>query len=99
LYAGDPLNLIPQFGLSAVSAHPVMRDATNRQQRSLRASMLNLAGTGASRAMGTRIFCTDCHNSENNREFGGTGPNGPRMLDRDRSRIQHATDCVGGHHG
>jgi len=27
--------------------------------------------------MGTRIFCTDCHNSDDNREFGGTGPNGP----------------------
>ena len=27
--------------------------------------------------MGTQIFCTDCHNSDDNREFGGTGPNGP----------------------
>ncbi len=27
--------------------------------------------------MGTRIFCTDCHNSDDNREFGGTGPDGP----------------------
>lgn len=27
--------------------------------------------------MGTRIFCTDCHNSDDNREFGGNGPNGP----------------------
>jgi hypothetical protein len=25
----------------------------------------------------TRILCTDCHNSDDNREFGGTGPNGP----------------------
>ena len=24
-----------------------------------------------------RFFCTDCHNSDDNREFGGTGPNGP----------------------
>jgi predicted CXXCH cytochrome family protein len=77
VFAGDPLNLIPQFGLSAVSSHPVMRDATNAQQFSLRPSMLNIAGTGPSREMGTRIFCSDCHNSENNREFGGTGPNGP----------------------
>ena len=27
--------------------------------------------------MGTQIFCTDCHNSDDNREFGGTGANGP----------------------
>ena len=27
--------------------------------------------------MGVRILCTDCHNSDDNREFGGTGPNGP----------------------
>jgi hypothetical protein len=38
--------------------------------------MLNQNGS-AGRLMGTRIFCTDCHNSDDNREFGGTGPNGP----------------------
>jgi hypothetical protein len=27
--------------------------------------------------MGTQIFCTDCHNSDDDREFGGTGPSGP----------------------
>jgi len=27
--------------------------------------------------MGSRLLCTDCHNSDDNREFGGTGPNGP----------------------
>jgi len=27
--------------------------------------------------MGVQILCTDCHNSDDNREFGGTGPNGP----------------------
>ena len=27
--------------------------------------------------MGTQIFCTDCHASDDNREFGGTGPAGP----------------------
>ena len=39
--------------------------------------MLNLDGTSSARAMGTRILCTDCHNSDDNREFGGTGPSGP----------------------
>jgi hypothetical protein len=36
-----------------------------------------LSGKIQMRQMGSRIFCTDCHNSDNNREFGGTGPNGP----------------------
>jgi hypothetical protein len=27
--------------------------------------------------MGLRILCTDCHNSDDNREFGGIGANGP----------------------
>jgi hypothetical protein len=39
--------------------------------------MLNLDGATLGRAMGVRILCTDCHNSDDNREFGGTGPNGP----------------------
>jgi hypothetical protein len=42
--------------------------------------MLKLDGiTNSSRLMenGTRLFCTDCHNSDENREFGGAGPNGP----------------------
>jgi hypothetical protein len=39
--------------------------------------MLNLDGVTQGRAMGVRISCTDCHNSDDNREFGGTGPNGP----------------------
>ncbi len=39
--------------------------------------MLKLDGATPGRDMGTRIFCTDCHNSDDNREFGGAGPNGP----------------------
>jgi hypothetical protein len=39
--------------------------------------MLNLDGLTPGRATGTQIFCTDCHNSDDNREFGGPGPNGP----------------------
>lgn len=77
VFAGDPLNLIPQFGDSAISTHPVMRDATNQQQYSLRPAMMDILGTTPTRVMGVRIFCTDCHNSDNNREFGGTAPNGP----------------------
>jgi hypothetical protein len=39
--------------------------------------MLNENGTASARSMGKRIFCTDCHNSDDNREFGGSGANGP----------------------
>jgi hypothetical protein len=39
--------------------------------------MLNENGTTSPRVVGNRIFCTDCHNSDDNREFGGAGPNGP----------------------
>lgn len=46
-------------------------------QQSLLANMLNLDGVTQGRSMGTQILCTDCHNSDDNREFGGLGPNGP----------------------
>jgi len=76
--AVDPLNVIPQFSLLATSSHPVTHDRTSPYpQPSLRAFMLNEDGVTAGRAMGTRILCTDCHNSDDNREFGGAGPNGP----------------------
>lgn len=76
--AGDPLNIIPQFSLSAMSSHPVMHDRSSTlPQPSLRTSMLNLDGRTPGRSIGTRILCTDCHNSDDNREFGGSGPNGP----------------------
>lgn len=77
LYTGDPLNVLLEFSNSATSAHPVMRNATGVSQPSLLSYMWDLSGTIQTRAMGTRIFCTDCHNSNTNREFGGTGPNGP----------------------
>jgi predicted CXXCH cytochrome family protein len=75
---GDPLNLIPQFAVAATSSHPVMHISNSAlPQPSLRTSMLNLDGITPGRAMGNQILCTDCHNSDDNREFGGTGPNGP----------------------
>jgi hypothetical protein len=39
--------------------------------------MWNLDGHTQGRLMSTRILCSDCHNSDDNREFGGVGPNGP----------------------
>jgi predicted CXXCH cytochrome family protein len=75
--AGDPLNLIPQFAVASTSSHPVMHARSSAYpQPSLLGNMLNLDGVKPNRAMGTQILCTDCHNSDDNREFGGTGPNG-----------------------
>ncbi len=75
---GDPLNLIPQFAVTATSSHPVMHTRSSAlPQPSLLANMLNLDGITLGRAMGTQILCTDCHNSDDNREFGGSGANGP----------------------
>jgi hypothetical protein len=74
----DALNVIPQFNVSSTSSHPVMHDRNSPfVQVSLRTSMLNLNGVTPGRAMGARILCTDCHNSDDNREFGGTGAAGP----------------------
>jgi len=74
----DALNLIPQMTSTAASSHPVMHDRSSAlAQPSLLPNMLNLDGTTKGRALGTRIYCTDCHNADDNREFGGTGPNGP----------------------
>ena len=76
--AGDPLNLVPQFALTATSSHPVMHTRSSPwPQPSLLANMVNLDGITVGRAMGTQVFCTDCHNSDDNRESGGTGANGP----------------------
>jgi hypothetical protein len=76
--APDPLNVIPEFAATATSSHPVTHDRNNPlPQPSLLVNMLNLNGTTSPRLLVPRIFCTDCHNSDDNREFGGTGPNGP----------------------
>ena len=78
VFAGDPLNLVPQFSINSTSSHPVTHDSNSvLPQPSLLPNMLNQNGTASARLVGTRIFCTDCHTSDDNREFGGTGPNGP----------------------
>lgn len=74
----DPMNIIPQFAATATSSHPVTHpSASPYPQPSLLLRMLQLDGVTQGRTMGTQIFCSDCHNSDDNREFGGTGPNGP----------------------
>lgn len=74
----DPLNVLAEFSPASSSSHPVMHDRSSAfPQPSLRLNMLELDGVRQGRAMGVRLLCTDCHNSDDNREFGGTGPNGP----------------------
>lgn len=75
---GDPLNLVPQLSTTSISSHPVTHDRQSKYpQPSLLKFMWNLDGRTQGRIMGSRILCTDCHNSDDNREFGGQGPNGP----------------------
>jgi predicted CXXCH cytochrome family protein len=76
---GDPFDVRRQFAASAVSSHPVMHARTGNLEPSLLPSIWNLDGATAGRSLGggTQIFCTDCHNSDDNREFGGVGPAGP----------------------
>jgi predicted CXXCH cytochrome family protein len=76
--AFDPLNIIPQLASTSTSSHPVTHPRSSPlPQPSLLINMVNEAGLPSSRLVGTQLFCTDCHNSDDNREFGGTGPNGP----------------------
>jgi hypothetical protein len=77
LFSGDTLDVSLQFAHGATSSHPVMRDATNLARPSLLKAMWNIGSTVQGRPMSPRILCTDCHNNDNAREFGGTGPNGP----------------------
>lgn len=71
-------NVFAEFATTASSSHPVMHISTSTlSQNSLRHFMENEDGSQSTRAMGNQIFCTDCHNSDDNREFGGKGPNGP----------------------
>src|SRR5205823_109716 len=60
---GDPLNVIYEFNSSSSSRHPVMMDrSSGLPQPSLLSFILQLDGKTQGRAMGQRIFCTDCHN-------------------------------------
>ncbi len=78
VFSGDALNLVPAFSPNATSSHPVVHQRSSPfPQPSLLPNMLNQNGTASGRLMGTQIFCTDCHASDDNREFGGAGPNGP----------------------
>jgi hypothetical protein len=80
--AADPLNVISEMTATASSSHPVLHDMSSPwPQPSLLAFMTKLDATPNTLrplgSQGPRIFCSDCHNSDDNRESGGLGPNGP----------------------
>jgi len=75
--SGDLLNVVTQFAQTSSSSHPVMHVRSSAfPQPSLRLNMVQLDGITLGRPMGTQILCGDCHNSDDNRESGGAGPNG-----------------------
>lgn len=102
LFAGDTLDVSLQFSHGSLSSHPVMRDATNLSRPSLLKNMWNVDFTIQGRAISNRLLCTDCHNSDKNREFGGIGPNGPHgsrnvhILERDYKISQVAAGAPPG---
>jgi predicted CXXCH cytochrome family protein len=76
--AADPLNVISELASSTTSSHPVTHTRSSPlPQPSLLVNMLTELGQSSPRLVGTQLFCTDCHNSDDNREFGGSGANGP----------------------
>ena len=76
-FSGDTLDVSLQFAHGATSSHPVMRDAGSLARPSLLKAMWDIGSAVQGRAISLRILCTDCHNNDNARAFGGTGPNGP----------------------
>jgi hypothetical protein len=62
-----------QYAMAA--KHPVPLEPKTDSAKCLECHEDKGKGTVVHSAIATG--CTSCHNSENNREFGGTGPNGP----------------------
>jgi len=74
----DPYNTRLDFQ-SQVARHNVLQAARASVSPSLRTNMLDFNGNPAGRslAVGTYLYCTDCHNSDGARAQGGTAANGP----------------------
>jgi hypothetical protein len=77
LFPGDTLDVSNQFAHGATSSHPVMREAANLARPSLLQAKRKAGSRFLIQPVKARVLCTDCHNNDNSREFGGTGPNGP----------------------
>jgi len=75
----DQYNLRLKF-LSPIG-HNVMGNSTvTTSNSSLRSFMLNIDGTNNTNrplTTSTILYCSDCHNNDQARSSGGTGPNGP----------------------
>jgi predicted CXXCH cytochrome family protein len=74
----DPYNVRLDFQ-SPVARHNVTQAARAGASPSLRTNMLDLNGSavGRSLAVGSYLYCTDCHNHDAARALGGTAANGP----------------------
>ncbi len=76
---GDPYNV--RLALrSVVARHNVAQPSRGNVSPSLRTNMLDLNGNPTGRLLqgaGLYLYCTDCHNNDQARISGGTGPNGP----------------------
>lgn len=75
----DQYNVRLQF-MSTIGHNVMGASIVTTANTTLRAYMLNLDGTNnSSRPLTTssRIYCSDCHNNDQARLFGGTGANGP----------------------
>jgi hypothetical protein len=94
----DPLNTRLQLS-ATYSSHPVTHPRTGVNVPSLRTTMTNIDGSTPTSGGRTpsQIFCTDCHSSDDNREFGSTGAAGPHgssnlhILERRYELAQAAT--------
>ncbi len=76
----DQYNVRLQF-MSTIGHNVMGNSVVTTANGSLRAYMLNIDGitNNTSRPLTTTslLYCSDCHNSDQTRLFGGTGPNGP----------------------
>jgi hypothetical protein len=76
----DQYNVRRQF--TGTIGHNVMGNSVaTTANASLRSYMLNMDGitnnTSRPLTVTSQLYCSDCHNSDQARFFGGTGPNGP----------------------
>jgi cytochrome c553 len=75
LYNGDQYDVSKQFA-NTVSSHAVMRQELNDKAPHLLDNIWDVTFKKTMRPVTGQMLCTDCHNSDDNREFGGLGPNG-----------------------
>lgn len=75
-FVGDQYDVSKQFALGALSSHAVIREAPEMKRPDLLDDISDIYFKKPIRPVTARLLCTDCHNADDNREFGGNGPNG-----------------------